>query len=560
MKVRTIRSKVSMLIICTSLVLIFGNLIGSYIITKKNIVSLCESYLYDTCISASNTLYESFYNEEGKDSAEVRLEYILYSVGIGVMDSSKAYLVDKNGTYLYHHNQEQKGTQIQNNPVIEEVAAKLREGVITTADVRKTVVDGKEIYLAFMCTVNDWIVFVQADASDVLESVRLITGYSVAIGLVLLAVACFITVLVIAKITKPIGPLTNVIHNIAELDLANDIEIPSTNDEIGVISEAVSVMRENLSGIVQEIEQITGSLVSDSNSLYEISETVNQASTDNSATNEELAASMESTEEIAQQAIKDAQKIRDAAVQVAGRIQDGAQLADKIMQQTEKMYESTKESNDTAVQMYEAIRDTSNQAIVKAKEVSKINELANAIREIAEQTNLLSLNASIEAARAGEQGKGFAVVAGEIASLASQSTQTGAHIVTIVNEVNQSVDTLTKCLTDILSFIEAKVMKDYQGFLQLGQEYSDATRDIEQVMHQADQELSQLRENIQNITLAMEGMGESIGECTIGITDVADKTVQVVEMTVETFQRTAGCKESAEKLNEITSRFHLSES
>lgn len=35
-------------------------LLISYVVNKKNITELCESYLYDTCISASDTLYESF--------------------------------------------------------------------------------------------------------------------------------------------------------------------------------------------------------------------------------------------------------------------------------------------------------------------------------------------------------------------------------------------------------------------------------------------------------------------------------------------------------------------
>ena len=33
---------------------------------------------------------------------------------------------------------------------------------ITTADVRTCMIDGKEVYVAFMCTVNDWVIFVQA--------------------------------------------------------------------------------------------------------------------------------------------------------------------------------------------------------------------------------------------------------------------------------------------------------------------------------------------------------------------------------------------------------------
>ena len=124
-------------------------------------------------------------------------------------------------------------------------------------------------------------------------------------------------------------------------------------------------------------------------------------------------------------------------------------------------------------------------AIEDSNSVKQVNSLTNDILNIASQTNLLALNASIEAARAGEAGRGFAVVASEIANLAAESTATGANIVTIVAQVNSSVETLTKCLVDVLDFLENKVMNDYDAFMTSSDEYSDVTRSIEDFMNQA---------------------------------------------------------------------------
>lgn len=60
----SIRSKVTVLMASSSIVLIVAILIVSYVINRKNITTLCEGYLYDTCISASDTLYESFFGED----------------------------------------------------------------------------------------------------------------------------------------------------------------------------------------------------------------------------------------------------------------------------------------------------------------------------------------------------------------------------------------------------------------------------------------------------------------------------------------------------------------
>lgn len=558
MKEISIRRKITILMAATSIILILAILAVSYVVNKKNITELCESYLYDTCISASDTLYESFYGDSERNDMSVRLEYILNNVGINTMDSSRGYLVDTDGTYLYHENSEMVGTKMTDNPVIEEVLTTLREeGHITTADVRRCKVDGKDVYVAFMCTVNDWVIFVQADAADVMAPVTTINTICIIVGIILLMIALVVGYIMTTVITRPIVGLTEVINDISELNMSSSHKIPTSRDEIGKMGNAVQHMREELTGIVTELNDIAGILVSDSDMLYTISENVNQASTDNAATNEELAASMEETSASTDTVNTRIKHMNDSAATVADKIQNGTVLTDEIMDKTSAIHQKTKTSSDETLRVYDTIRKTSGEAITKAKEVEKINQLANAIQDIAEQTNLLSLNASIEAARAGDQGKGFAVVASEISKLAAQSTETGADILTIVDEVNLSVETLTKCLVDALDFLENKVMNDYSEFMNSSKEYSDATKTIEEFMQLANNEVNELKVGIMDITAAMEGISGNISECSVGINDIAEKTTNVVELTGETYERTMNCRDSAQKLRAITSRFKL---
>lgn len=556
-KRKTIRTKIALLMASTSILLIVGILIVSFVVNKKNIEELCESYLYDTCISASDTLYESFYGDSERNDMSVRLEYILNNVGIDTMDSSKAFLVDTDGTYLYHEDSDLVGTKMEGNQVIQDVLDRLGEGYITTADVKTCKVDGKEVYVAFMCTVNDWVVYVQADKSDVLRPVTTINTYCIVVGAILLFIALAAGYWITAKLTKPISSLTEVINDISDLDMTNNQKIPQTNDEIGEMGVAVGHMKEHLTSIVKELDGISEKLVNDANALYTISENVNAASTDNSATNEELAASMEETSVSTDSVNKNIRNMNGNAVSVADKISDGTGLVRNIMEKTNEIHDKTKEASSETFQVYDSIRATSNEAIEKAKEVEKINGLASTIKEIAEQTNLLALNASIEAARAGEQGKGFAVVAGEIGKLASQSTDTSADIVAIVNQVNASVETLTKCLLDILNFLENKVMNDYNDFMTSSDEYSEAAQSIEEFMNLANDEVSELKQSIAQIADAMEGISNTVNESAIGVSDIAEKTTDVVSLTSETFDRTMNCKDSAEKLREITSQFKL---
>ncbi|MBD8926733.1 MAG: methyl-accepting chemotaxis protein [[Eubacterium] rectale] len=555
---KTIKSKVATLIASTSVILIVAVLAVSLTIMKNNVVTMCENYLYDTCVSASNTLYESFYGDTEQVNMDVRIQYILYNVGIQDMDSSKAYLVDKSGNFLYHNDPDMIGTQMTGNKVIQDVLDQLNStGVMPTADVKECKVDGTQKYVAYMCTVNDWVVYVEADKDDVLSSITSIITSSLIVGGLFILLAVVIGIIVTGKITKPITKLTTVINDISELNMTDEHEIPITKDEIGVMGTAVARMKHQLQEIVGDLNGISGKLVSDSNTLYDISENVTEASTNNSATNEELAASMESTSQSTENVTNSVQDMNSSAIEVANKINEGTNLTSSAMDKAQEIHERTRQAREETLKVYDEIKGTSEQAIIQAKEVQKINELANAIQEIADQTTLLSLNASIEAARAGEQGRGFAVVASEIANLASESTTTGANIVTIVAQVNTSVETLTKCLVDALEFLENKVMNDYDAFMESSDEYSSAAKNIEDFMNQANEEVDQLKSAISSITDAMDSINRNINECSIGINDIANKTTEVVELTSESFERSNNCKTSASELQDITSRFHI---
>lgn len=552
----TIKGKISIMLTTTSILLIVGILFASRVVSERNVVELCENYLYDVCISASDTLYESFWGDSEQTDMSVRLEFILNSVGIEGMESSEACLVDREGVYLYSRDRSKVGTVIEGNSVIQEVIDTYREkDVITIADVKECNVDGTDKYVAYICTVNNWILFVQADKSEVMEPINRMNMYCVIVGIILVAVIILCGYVITSVITRPIKPLTTVIHSISEFDLSNQQRIPQAKDEIGMMGMAVVDMKGKLADIVAKLNGISENLLNSSDELNEISRDVNLASTDNSATTEELAAGMQETSASSESINSSIADMQSGVSNVTGRIREGTRMTYDIMEKSEALSEQSEQANQNIMQMYDEIKKVSKEAIERASHVDKINELTSTIQDIAEETTLLSLNASIEAARAGENGRGFAVVADQIGKLADQSANTANGISDIVAQVNESVQTLVDCLKQTLEFLGTEVTKDYNDFLTSGKEYKEAAELIQNFMIEAEKEAEQLEKGITVIFDSMNSINTTISEAANGVYDIAGKTTDVVNYTDKLYMMTSECRNLSQQLNDITSIF-----
>lgn len=95
-------------------------------------------------------------------------------------------------------------------------------------------------------------------------------------------------------------------------------------------------------------------------------------------------------------------------------------------------------------------------------EMKKTDNIVFLIQEIAGQTHLLGLNAAIEAARLGDMGRGFNVVAVEIRRLSSDTQKSAKDILQTLNEIQNSILTLTKSFQQMSAAVNQQATSTYE--------------------------------------------------------------------------------------------------
>ena len=152
------------------------------------------------------------------------------------------------------------------------------------------------------------------------------------------------------------------------------------------------------------------------------------------------------------------------------------------------------------------------------RSASEISQIIGVIDEIAFQTNLLALNAGVEAARAGDAGRGFAVVASEVRALAQRSAGAAKEIKTLISastdQVGQGV-ALVGQTGQALQRIVASVSEITTLVTEItasSQEQASALTQVNTAVNQMDQVTQQNAAMVEQSTAASHALRREAGE------------------------------------------------
>ena len=358
-------------------------------------------------------------------------------------------------------------------------------------------------------------------------------------------------------ITKTLRLVMDQIEIIAGGDFTKEMKQSclSRKDDFGELANALKTMRTTMQQLIGEVKTDSGNIdlvVQDINANIS---SLNSEIEDVSATTEELAASMEETAASADQISMMSQEIETAAKGIATRAQDGAEEAEEIHKRASETKDAASENRQKVANMLQEIRGGLETALEEAKVVDQIGVLAESILNITGQTNLLALNASIEAARAGEAGKGFAVVADEIRNLAEQSQDAVANIQSVTDSVSKAMTNLSVDANKLLSFVDTEVVGSFDMFEQMADAYNNDAANVNDLVADFSATSEELLASIDGVLEAIKGISAAANDGAQGTTNIAEKTVSIVNGSSNVLEKAKTAGSSAEGMQKNVARF-----
>ncbi len=480
--------------------------------------------------------------------------------------NGESNIINKNGDVIAHKD---KNLVVNRYNAFEKVEKDSR--LISLVELQKQMVEGKEgvgeytfngvtKYMGYVPVEGtNWSLSITASKSEVMEKINSLLKVYLIMSVIILGIGILITYVIALSISKPIKVSSEYLRIVAMGDFTGSVpaKLLKEKDEIGILANAINNMQASIRNIIENVvdesSAVSEMLNNVNNNMYQLNKGIEKIS----ATTEEMSAGTEQTASSAEEMSATSAEIEKAVESIAFKAQEGAEVVSDVSNMAEKIKQDAIISKESAIEVYGSTKIILQEAIEKSKTVNQINELAEGILTITEQTNLLALNAAIEAARAGEAGKGFAVVADEIRKLAEDSTNMVNRIQEVTNIILEAVNSLSQSSSEILEFIDKKVLIDYDTLVESSEKYSEDSLSIDSMVADFSATSEELLASVQNMVKAIEEIAGFANEEAQGAVSIAQESEDIMNKSNEVNNLSESAKDKSNLLIKIVSQFKI---
>lgn len=487
------------------------------------------------------------------------LKSLLDGLSVRGMEGARNYMINTaTGVHIFDEDEERMAT-----PVADEMLLSVIDGVqnrreLTGSREYTSEKGEKSIAVYQALPERSWAV-VLSDSQDEIYS----RAYASRNRLALFCGGAFVLIMVLTWIAvkfsvKSLDVVRRSIKSMENLDLRVPADLGNYvggKGETGQIASAMNSLYDCLRRIVSTLQDCTESLQESTGTMNEAANTLNDYVSDNSATTEELAAGIETTNEAIGNVVSEVERITGLVGYVEEKVKSGDEKSRELIRTAEEMKHMAGSALQEAEVKIGQNRSNIEAAMLNLQSLTRINEMAKQILDIASQTNMLSLNASIEAARAGEQGRGFSVVAQEIGNLASNSSATARQISDICAEINSNIANVQGCVDDIIGFMEGDVSRRFQEFADIANEYGNSVAAIRSTIGEIEESSNGFVDSVASIRSRMDVIQSASRENEAGVGDIVKKIENTSNMVEELLKVGKTNGENAGKISSVANQF-----
>lgn len=435
--------------------------------------------------------------------ADISIDSLIEQVDeISSSENLDSFLLAEDGSVVVHYNQEFLPSEEGNTILSDKVSLDLKEGKMKEF----TDYDHAAKYLVtHELDETGWVLGIVKEkkviSGKIANNIILIIVLSV---LMIIASVLFLRI----SIRKMLLPMERLKTFIKE-KVAGDMESTRFDNEVEEIAGLIGELEEKFLNVIHRTQEESVLIREKTEENGEGIASIREGVTDISAAMQETGANVASQSESIQDIVDNCSLLKSTTVELTREASEMDERASEIIDKLNGIAPQIKKDREYVMDSTRQSKEGLTKAIEGARVIDQIADVSQTIQNIAAQTNLLALNAAIEAARAGDAGKGFAVVADEIKNLSMTTGSEIGKVNELTGKVLENVNVLSKESNQLLEFIDAVVLKDYERLGEIVEGYREDASYYAQKSGRLDHGIGELDNKIGGISVSIRAINET---------------------------------------------------